>query len=156
MTEEGSGGAWRPLSFPVFRRLWLAQVCSNLGTWMQTIAAQWLIVTATGSAVLVGLVQTASTLPLVLLAAPAGVLADILDRHRLLVWAQLGMVMAGATLATMTLLGLATPGLVLVFTFLLGCGAALIWPAWQAIQPELVPREQIPQVIPEGTGPVKG
>lgn len=139
------GGAWRPLASPVYRRLWLAQVGSNLGTWMQTVGAQWLIVTATGSALLVGVVQTASTLPVVLLAAPAGVLADILDRRRLLVWVQLSMVLAGAALAALTFLGLATPAVVIGFTFLLGCGAALVWPAWQAIQPELVPREQIPQ-----------
>jgi predicted MFS family arabinose efflux permease len=79
------------------------------------------------------------------LAAPAGVLADILDRRRLLVWVQLSMVVAGGVLAALTFLGLNTPAVVLGFTFLLGCGAALIWPAWQAIQPELVPRQQIPQ-----------
>src|SRR6478609_234170 len=112
---------------------------------MQTVGAQWLIVTVSGSALLVGLVQTASTLPMVLLAAPAGVLADILDRRRLLVWVQLSMVVAGGVLAALTFLGLASPAVVLGFTFLLGCGAALIWPAWQAIQPELVPRAQIPQ-----------
>lgn len=145
MTDKDAAGAWRPLASRVFRRLWLAQVGSNLGTWMQTVGAQWLIVTATGSAVLVGLVQTASTLPMVLLAAPAGVLADILDRRRLLVWVQLAMVLAGGALAALAALDLATPAVVLGFTFLLGCGAALIWPAWQAIQPELVPRSQIPQ-----------
>ena len=145
VTDSDSGGAWRPLASPIYRRLWLAQVAANLGTWMQTVGAQWLIVTASGSALLVGLVQTASTLPMVLLAAPAGVLADILDRRRLLVWVQLSMVVAGGVLAALTFLGLANPAVVLGFTFLLGCGAALIWPAWQAIQPELVPRAQIPQ-----------
>lgn len=145
MTDRDPGGAWRPLASPVYRRLWLAQVGGNLGTWMQNVGAQWLIVTATGSALLVGLVQTASTLPVVLLAAPAGVLADILDRRRLLVGVQLSMVVAASVLAALTFLGLATPAVVLGFTFVLGCGAALIWPAWQAIQPELVSREQIPQ-----------
>jgi MFS family permease len=145
VTDTDSGGAWRPLASPVYRRLWLAQIGANLGTWMQTVGAQWLIVTASGSALLVGLVQTASTLPMVLLAAPAGVLADILDRRRLLVWVQLSMVVAGGVLAALTFMGLTNPAVVLGFTFLLGCGAALIWPAWQAIQPELVPRAQIPQ-----------
>lgn len=143
--KSGSGGAWRPLAAPLYRRLWLAQVVANLGTWMQTIGAQWLILTATGSALMVGLVQTASTLPVVLLAAPAGVLADILDRRRLLVRVQLGMVVTASALTALTFLGLATPAVILGFTFLLGCGAAVIWPAWQSIQPELVPREQIPQ-----------
>jgi len=105
VTESDSGGAWRPLVYPVYRRLWFAQIGSNLGTWMQTVGAQWLIVTVSGSALLVGLVQTASTLPMVLLAAPAGVLADILDRRRLLVWVQLSMVLAGAALAALTFLG---------------------------------------------------
>ncbi len=118
---------------------------SNVGTWMQTVAAQWLIVTASGSAALVSLVQTASTLPVVLLAAPAGVLADVLDRRRVLVAVQLTMVVAAAALAGLTFAGMADPGVLLGFTFVLGCGAAFIAPAWQAIQPELVPRAQLPQ-----------
>ncbi len=77
--------AWAPLRVPEYRRLWLAQVVSNLGTWMQTVGAQWVVLSASGSPALVALVQTASTLPVVLLAAPAGVLADVLDRRRVLV-----------------------------------------------------------------------
>ena len=145
MASKESASAWQPLTLPMFRRLWLAQVVSNLGTWMQTVAAQWLIVSASGSVALVSLVQTASTLPVVLLAAPAGVLADVLDRRRVLVGVQLVMVGVAAVLAVMTFIGGVTPGVLLGFTFLLGCGAAFITPAWQAIQPELVPRTQLPQ-----------
>lgn len=147
MTTEAPGraGAWAPLASPAFRRLWLAQVVSNLGTWMQTVGAQWVIVTASGSAALVSLVQTASTLPVVLLAAPAGVLADVLDRRRVLVTVQLVMVAVAAALAALTVAGVDDAGVLLGFTFLLGCGAAFIGPAWQAIQPELVPRAQLPQ-----------
>src|SRR5664279_3796863 len=76
--------------------------CEQPGTWMQTVAAQWLIVSASGSVALVSLVQTASTLPVVLLAAPAGVLADVLDRRRVLVGVQLVMVGVAAVLAVMT------------------------------------------------------
>src|SRR5207253_3747659 len=104
-SARAAGGPWAPLRSSVFRRLWLAQVVSNLGTWMQTVAAQWLILSASGSAALVGLVQTASTLPVVLLAAPAGVLADVLDRRRVLVTVQSSMVVIAALLATLTLLG---------------------------------------------------
>ena len=145
MASKESASAWQPLTLPMFRRLWLAQVVSNLGTWMQTVAAQWLIVSASGSVALVSLVQTASTLPVVLLAAPAGVLADVLDRRRVLVGVQLAMVGVAAVLAVLTFIGGVTPGVLLGFTFLLGCGAAFITPAWQAIQPELVPRTQLPQ-----------
>ncbi len=140
-----ASGAWAPLRSSVFRRLWVAQVVSNVGTWMQTVAAQWLIVTVSGSAALVGLVQTASTLPVVLLAALAGVLADVLDRRRVLVVVQLAMVVAASALAGLTFAGVTNPVVLLGFTFVLGCGTAFIAPAWQAIQPELVPRAQLPQ-----------
>jgi MFS family permease len=143
-------GPWAPLREPVYRRLWLAQVVSNLGTWMQTVGAQWVIVSASGSAALVSLVQTASTLPVVLLAAPAGVLADVLDRRRVLVTVQSSMVVIAAVLATLTFLGDVDPTVMLGFTFLLGVGAAFIGPAWQAIQPELVPRAQLPQAAALG------
>jgi MFS family permease len=143
-------GPWAPLREPVYRRLWLAQVVSNLGTWMQAVGAQWVIVSASGSAALVSLVQTASTLPVVLLAAPAGVLADVLDRRRVLVTVQSSMVVIAALLATLTFLGDVDPTVMLGFTFLLGVGAAFIGPAWQAIQPELVPRAQLPQAAALG------
>ncbi len=143
-------GAWAPLRLPVYRRLWLAQVVSNLGTWMQTVGAQWVVVSSSGSPALVALVQTASTLPVVLLAAPAGVLADVLDRRRLLVTVQSSMVLVAATLSVLTFAGRVDPYVMLGFTFLLGAGAAFVGPAWQAIQPELVPRAQLPQAAALG------
>jgi MFS family permease len=95
-------------------------------------------------------VQTASTLPVVLLAAPAGVLADVLDRRRVLVSVQLTMVAVAGLLAALTATGVAGTAVVLTFTFLLGCGAAFIGPAWQAIQPELVPRRELAQAAALG------
>ena len=145
MSPPVATSAWAPLRSPVYRRLWLAQVVGNLGTWMQTVGAQWLIVSSSGSAALVALVQTASTLPVVLLAAPAGVLADVLDRRRVLFTVQSVMVLVAAGLAALTFAGEVDPYVVLGFTFLLGIGAAFVGPAWQAIQPELVPRTQLPQ-----------
>ncbi len=142
--------AWAPLRVPEYRRLWLAQVVSNLGTWMQTVGAQWVVLSASGSPALVALVQTASTLPVVLLAAPAGVLADVLDRRRVLVAVQSSMVVVAGVLAALTFAGDVDPVVVLIFTFLLGAGAAFVYPAWQAIQPELVPRAQIPQAAALG------
>lgn len=151
LTVVGDGGEppastlWQPLRTNPFRRLWAAQLVSNIGTWMQTVGAQWLVVTLSGSATLVGLVQTASTLPAVLLAVPAGVISDLVDRRRLLMSVQLGMAFVAAGLAALTAAGAATTSAVLSFTFLLACGTALMNPPWQAIQPELVPRSQIGQ-----------
>jgi MFS family permease len=76
---------WAPLRSPVFRALWIAQFVSNLGTWMQMVGAQWMLVGDPRAAVLVPLVQTATTLPVMLLALPSGVLADLIDRRRLLI-----------------------------------------------------------------------
>src|SRR3712207_347893 len=90
--------AWAPLRrSPVFRALWIAQFASNVGTWMQTVGAKWLLVDE--SPVLVSLVKTAAGRPSVLLALPAGAWADVVDRRRLLLGAQFGMFAAAATLA---------------------------------------------------------
>lgn len=136
--------SWAPLQSPVYRALWIAQFVSNLGTWMQTVGAQWMLVGDPGAAVLVPLVQTATTLPVMLLALPSGVLADLVDRRRLLIATQGAMASGVAALALLSGTGLATPTVLLLLLFLIGCGQALTAPAWQAIQPELVPREQIP------------
>jgi MFS family permease len=136
--------AWAPLASPVYRALWIAQLVSNLGTWMQTVGAQWMLVGDPRAAVLVPLVQTATTLPVMLLALPSGVLADLVDRRRLLIATQAAMASGVAALTLLTGAGLATPAVLLILLFLIGCGQALTAPAWQAIQPELVPREQIP------------
>ncbi|MEU2777346.1 MFS transporter, partial [Streptomyces sp. NPDC007162] len=133
--------AWAPMAAPVFRALWIAQFVSNVGTWMQTVGAQWLLLGH--GATLVTLVQTASSLPVVLLALPSGVLADRFDRRRLLVVAQFAMCAVATVLAVLAFADALGPGPLLALTFLLGCGTALMGPAWQAIQPELVPREQL-------------
>src|SRR5689334_23551606 len=103
--------AWAPLrDFPLFRMLWIAQFASNVGTWMQTVGAQWLLIDR--SPLLVSLVQTASSLPIVLLALPAGAWADVVDRRRLLLGAQAAMFVAAAALAAVTFLGMASPALI--------------------------------------------
>jgi MFS family permease len=127
----------------VFRVLWIAQFASNVGTWMQTVGAQWLLVDR--SPLLVALVQAAASLPIVALALPAGAWADLLDRRRLLLGAQLAMFLAAATLAAVTVAGTPSPALILALTFALGCGNAVASPAWQAIQPDLVDRRLLPQ-----------
>ena len=115
----------------MFRALWIAQFASNVGTWMQTVGAQWLLIDT--SPLLVSLVQTASSLPIVLLALPAGAFADVVDRRRLLLGAQVAMFVAAAALAAVTFLGATSPALILGLTFALGCGTAMSAPAWQAI-----------------------
>ncbi len=136
--------AWAPLRmFPIFRALWIAQFASNTGTWMQTVGAQWLLIDT--SPLLVSLVQTAASLPIVLLSLPAGALADLVDRRRLLLGAQLAMFLAASALAVATFADTASPALILGLTFALGCGNAVASPAWQAIQPDLVDRELLPQ-----------
>jgi MFS family permease len=137
-------GTWAPLANRVYRTLWLAQLGSSVGTWMQTVGAQWLLVSQPHASTLVALVQTANLLPVMLLSLPAGVLADVIDRRRLLIAVQAGMGVVAALLAGVTAAGLTTPVVLLTLTFVLGCGAALLGPAWQAVQPELVPKEQIP------------
>jgi MFS family permease len=136
--------AWAPIRYyPVYRALWIAQFASNIGTWMQTVGAQWLLVHR--SPLLVSLVQTAASLPIVLLALPAGAWADLVDRRRLLLGAQVAMFLAAGALAGATFLGRATPAVILTLTFVLGCGNAVASPSWQAIQPDLVDRAALPQ-----------
>jgi len=136
--------AWAPMAIPVFRSLWSAQMASNIGTWMQTVGAQWMLVHQPDAAALTSAVQAAALLPVLFVSLPAGVLADVLDRRRILIALSLLMAVLAGTLAVLTRAGLTTPTVLLALTFLMGCGQALVNPAWQAIQPELVPRDLIP------------
>ena len=133
-----------PLHNRLYRALFIAQFVSNIGTWMQSVGAQWFLVEAHSSAVIVALVQTASFGPTLLLGLFAGVLADLFDRRRLLMLLQSYAVLVALGLAVLTYLGRLSPAALLLFTVAIGCASALTGPAWQAIQPELVPREQIP------------
>jgi MFS family permease len=135
--------AWTPLRVAAFRTLWFAQLGSLVGTWMQTVGAQWLLVEASGDATLVALVQVAALMPVLIFAMPAGALADILDRRRLLIGVQLFQVCVGVALAALTAVGRMNPTLLLTFTFLLGCGAALTMSAYGVLLQEFVPRSQL-------------
>lgn len=137
-------GVWAPLVRPVFRWLWVAQLAANLATWMQTVAAQWVLTESDSGAALVALVQTAISLPVFLFALPVGVLADLVDRRRLLLVTQLAMAAVAAVLTVSAAAGGLTPWVLLGLTFALGCGTALTITTWQAVQPELVPRTEIP------------
>jgi len=136
-----------PFGHRVFAILWAATVVSNIGTWMQNAAAGWLMTGLNPDPLVVSLVQVATTLPMFLLGLPAGALADILDRRRLLIVVQVTITLLTAGFSLIVSLNLVTPGLLLGFTFLLGVGAALIAPAWQAIVPQLVPREDLANAV---------
>src|SRR5690242_10575488 len=105
--------AWAPLRIGVFRALWTAALVSNVGTWMQTVGAQWLVVHAANAAILVALVQTAYSLPAVLFAPVGGVLADIFNRARLLVVGLSAMTVAAAALTALTAAHRMPPALLL-------------------------------------------
>jgi MFS family permease len=143
MAKASAVSPWAPLAIPVFRVLWFAQLGSNIGTWMQTVGAQWFLVDSAAGAVVIALVQTASLAPSLLLSLPAGVLSDSLDRRKLLIWGSVASAIIAVGLTILTAAHGLTPWLLLLFTFLLGATAALTGPAWQSIQPELVPRNQI-------------
>ena len=130
--------AWSPLRESVFRALWIATVVSNIGTWMQDVGESWLMTSLTSSPVLVALVETAGSLPVVLVALPAGALADVVDRRRLLLVMQSWMLVAAGAMGVLALMGHMTPARLLWLTFLLGVGSAMSNPVWQAITPELV------------------
>src|SRR5579863_6552248 len=130
--------AWEPLREPLFRSLWIAAVVSYTGTWMQNVGAGWLMTQLTTSPLMVSLVQAAAAVPVFLVVLPAGALADMVDRRRLLLFTQGWMVVAAAALGVLTLFHAVDPWVLLVFTFLLGLGAVMNDPAWQAITPEVV------------------
>jgi MFS family permease len=133
---------WAPLGEPLFRSLWIASVISYTGTWMQNVGAGWLMTQLTMNPLMVGLVQAAGAVPVFLVILPAGALADMVDRRRFLLLTQGWMVLASATLGILTLTSCVGPWVLLLFTFLLGLGAVMNDPAWQAITPELVPAKQ--------------
>ncbi len=135
--------AFAPLRHGVFRGLWLATLASNIGLWIQAAAAGWMMTGLDPRPLMVSLVQVASMLPVFLLALPAGALADILDRRRFLIAAQAWVLAAGLVLTALTALDAIGPWGLLAFTFLIGTGSAMTWPAWSATTPELVPREDL-------------
>ena len=138
---------WRPLRHRTFRALWIATTASNLGTWLQSVGASWLMTSLTTSVTLIALVQAATSLPMFFFSLPAGALADVVDRRRLLLFTQAWMLLSAVGLSAITAAGAMTPWLLLTFTALLGLGAAFNQPAQQASVSEMVPREDLPAAI---------
>src|SRR5712671_966630 len=138
---------WLPLRNTLFRNLWIATIVSNIGTWMQDVGAGWLMTSLSSSPSMVALVEAADSFPLMLLALPAGALADIVDRRRLLIAIQVYLLIVAGTLGILTLLELTTAWVLIGFVFALGVGSAMMMPAWSAIVPDLVPAEDMPSAI---------
>lgn len=146
MDEQSAAGAsspWRPLRTPLFRNLLLADVLSDIGTFMQTVGAAWLMVSLGAGPMYVALTQTASALPFFLFALPAGAIGDIVDRRRLILYTEFWMVGVAAVLTITTIAGLMSPWLLLALTFALSAGDAIETPTWRAILPELVKKEDL-------------
>jgi len=143
----GHTSGFEPLRSALFRNLWIASTISNLGGWMQDTAGTWLMTLLTPSPLLIALMQTAASLPVVVLGLLAGATADIFDRRRLLLFWQAWMLGAVALLSLLTFFNVISPWVLLSLTLLLNVGTAMNSPAWQAIMPELVPREQLPEAV---------
>src|SRR5215213_9564269 len=135
--------AFAPLRHPAFRMLWIANLVSNTGLWIQNTGAGWLMTSLAPSPIMVSLVQAAAMLPVFLLALPGGAAADILDRRLALVAAQLWIAATGVLLAALAAADALGPWGLLALTFAIGAGTAVNFPAWAAATPELVPREDL-------------
>jgi MFS family permease len=136
-----------PLRNGMFRTLWFASIIAWLGTWLQNTGAGWLMTSLSPHPLIVAAVQAATIMPVFLLALPGGALADIVDRRVFLIGTQCWTILAAVLLAALTIAHLMTATWLLVLTFAIGIGSALTAPAWSAIIPELVPREDLVQAI---------
>lgn len=143
MAEAESSSAFAPLRQKAFTVVWVATIIGNTGSFMRDVASAWLVTELGAGPATVSLIQAAGTLPIFLLAIPAGVLSDILDRRKLLILVQLLLAAVSTALMLLSLSGLMTVASLVGLTFLGGIGAALMGPAWQAIVPELVARPQL-------------
>jgi len=142
--------AWRPLKRPFYRMLWIANSFSMIGVWMHDVGAVWLMISLAPTPFMVAMIQTAAALPMALLALPAGALADIFDRKRLILTTLIWRIVVSGGLGFITVLGYTTPSVLLIATFALGFGMAMSAPAWQAIIPDLVPRDEVPEAVTLG------
>ncbi len=136
-----------PLKYPVFRAMWIAMTISNIGTWMNEVGVTWLMATMPTSHLTIALIQTAISLPFLLLAYPSGTLADLVDKRRMLLIIHFAMLLIATGLAVYSYYDLLTPYLLLLFVFLLGIGNAMMRPAWSASVPTFSPIEQLPNSV---------
>jgi MFS family permease len=146
-TADARFSALSPFSHTIFRNVWIANLGSQFGGLIQAVGASWMMLSIAAAPEMVTLVQASTTLPIVMFALVAGALADGFDRRSIMIAAQAFMLVVSMALAVCAWLGLITPWLLLLFTFLIGCGAAFNGPAWQASVAEMVPREDLPSAV---------
>ncbi len=147
---QGAGvasGAWSPLRHPEFALLWFAALISNTGSWMHDLAAGWFMTTLDPTPYMVALVQAANSLPVCLLAIPAGTLADRMDKRKLLLLVQFAMLLLAALLGILVLAGTAGETTLLLVTLGIGSCVAVMSPTWQSIIPGLVPKADLQQAV---------
>ncbi|RYE66627.1 MAG: MFS transporter, partial [Rhizobiaceae bacterium] len=136
-----------PFRLPTFRMIWIASIASNFGGLIQAVGAAWMMTAIASSQDMVALVQASNALPIMLFSLVAGALADNYNRRSLMLTAQVFMLTVSIALTVFAYLGLLTPWLLLMFTFLIGCGTALNNPSWQASVGDIVPREILPTAV---------
>jgi MFS family permease/quinol monooxygenase YgiN len=139
--------AQSPLRHGPFRLFYAGAIGAALGYTMLTTVAAWLMATLTPSAVMVALVQTASTAPALLFGLFAGAMADIVDRRQVIFVTQVVLVAASAVLGTAAIAGWIGPATLLAMTFVVGAGFAFYQPAQQASVNDLVARSEMPQAV---------
>src|ERR1700732_3499642 len=138
-----AASVWRPLRGRTFRDLLIADIFSDVGTFMQSVGAAWLMVSRGAGPMYVALTQTASALPFFVFALPAGSIGDIVDRRKLILFTEVWMACVAVVLTAVTIGGLMSPFLLLILTFALSAGDAFESPSWRAVLPELVPQEDL-------------
>ena len=140
-------GLTYPLRIPVFRRIWVASVLSNLGLLILGVGAAWAMTRLTVRADMVALIQTALMMPVMLVALAAGAIADMFDRRKVKLAALTVSLVGSMMLTLVTISGLLQPWSLLALCFLVGCGMALFGPAWQASVSEQVPPNALAPAI---------
>ena len=145
--SNSASGSFAPLRHSMFALLWVAAILGNVGSFMRDVASSWMVTELSASPTAVALIQTAAALPVFLLAIPAGVLSDILDRRRFLIAVQVLLAAVSGTLLVLAKTDALTVEYLVALTFVGGIGAALMGPTWQAIVPELVPREDLKNAV---------
>jgi len=145
--SQAPGGTFAPLARPTFAVLWVATILGNIGSFMRDVASAWLATDLSSSPAAVATIQAASTLPVFLLAIPAGVLSDILDRRRFLIVVQVCLALVSGTLMLLAWRQALTIEILIALAFAGGIGAAMMGPTWQSIVPELVPQNTLRQAV---------
>jgi MFS family permease len=142
-----SRSIWSPLGYPLFRVMWLGMTVSNIGTWMNEVGVTWLMASMAPSNLMVALIQTATTLPFFLLSYPAGVMGDICNRRTVLIALHVWLLISAVALTVLAHLEMTTEWWLLLLTFCLGAGNAMMRPSWSANIPTFVPRTELSNAI---------